>query len=81
MTSPADAQQRLQDLAWLWRVRDRIDREYAQPRDVEAPRSGRAHVGWSPDDIQRMNDLLLQLRDKCSTVLVVEHDPRRSLIR
>jgi AraC-like DNA-binding protein len=32
---PAD-QQRLSDLAWLRRVRDRIDREYAQPLDVEA---------------------------------------------
>ncbi len=27
---------RLDDLAWLRRVRDRIDREYAQPLDVEA---------------------------------------------
>ena len=34
-TSPADAQ-RLSDLARLRRVRDRIDREYAQPLDVEA---------------------------------------------
>jgi AraC-like DNA-binding protein len=33
--TPSDAQ-RLQDLAWLRRVRDRIDREYAQPLDVEA---------------------------------------------
>ena len=29
-------EQRLRDLAWLRRVRDRIDREYAQPLDVEA---------------------------------------------
>jgi AraC-like DNA-binding protein len=29
-------QQRRRDLAWLRRVRDRIDREYAQPLDVEA---------------------------------------------
>ncbi len=36
MTSrPAEAQ-RLRDLALLRRVRDRIDREYAQPLDVEA---------------------------------------------
>ena len=36
MTSrPADAQH-LRDLALLRRVRDRIDREYAQPLDVEA---------------------------------------------
>jgi AraC-like DNA-binding protein len=32
---PATAQH-LRDLAWLRRVRDRIDREYAQPLDVEA---------------------------------------------
>ena len=30
---PAEAQH-LSDLAWLRRVRDRIDREYAQPLDV-----------------------------------------------
>ena len=35
MTRPA-AEQRLRDLARLRRVRDRIDREYAQPMDVEA---------------------------------------------
>jgi len=34
-SSPVDAQ-RLRDLARLRRVRDRIDREYAQPLDVEA---------------------------------------------
>jgi AraC-like DNA-binding protein len=34
-SSTADAQ-RLRDLARLRRVRDRIDREYAQPLDVEA---------------------------------------------
>jgi len=33
--NPADVQ-RLRDLALLRRVRDRIDREYAQPLDVEA---------------------------------------------
>jgi AraC-like DNA-binding protein len=32
----AAGRQRLQDLARLRRVRDRIDREYAQPLDVEA---------------------------------------------
>ena len=32
-------------------------------------------VGMHPHDIQRMNDLLLQLRDKGNTVLVVEHEP------
>jgi len=34
-TRPAD-EQRLRDLALMRRVRDRIDREYAQPLDVEA---------------------------------------------
>jgi transcriptional regulator GlxA family with amidase domain len=33
--SPAD-EQRLRDLVWLRRVRDRMDREYAEPLDVEA---------------------------------------------
>jgi excinuclease UvrABC ATPase subunit len=32
-------------------------------------------AGLHPHDIQRMNDLLLQLRDKGNTVLVVEHEP------
>ena len=32
-------------------------------------------IGLHPHDIQRMNDLLLQLRDKGNTVLVVEHKP------
>ena len=36
MTSGPAAAQHLQDLARLRRVRDRIDREYAQPLDVEA---------------------------------------------
>ena len=36
MTSKPAAAQRLSDLARLRRVRDRIDREYAQPLDVEA---------------------------------------------
>jgi AraC-like DNA-binding protein len=36
VTAPVPDAQRLQDLAWLRRVRDRIDREYAQPLDVEA---------------------------------------------
>jgi AraC-like DNA-binding protein len=36
MSSRATQEQRLQDLARLRRVRDRIDREYAQPLDVEA---------------------------------------------
>lgn len=41
MTSRADAtQQRLRDLAVLRRVKDRIDREYAQPLDVAALAQG-----------------------------------------
>jgi excinuclease UvrABC ATPase subunit len=32
-------------------------------------------IGLHPHDIQRMNDLLRQLRDKGNTVLVVEHKP------
>ena len=41
-TSP-DTVQHLADLAWLRRVRDRIDREYDQPLDVEALARG-AHM-------------------------------------
>src|SRR5690348_14273277 len=32
-------------------------------------------IGLHPHDIQRMNELLLELRDKGNTVLVVEHKP------
>ena len=32
-------------------------------------------IGLHPQDIRRMNDLLLRLRDKGNTVLVVEHKP------
>ena len=32
-------------------------------------------IGLHPHDIQRMNELLMQLRDKGNTVLVVEHKP------
>jgi len=42
VSTPAETQ-RLRDLAWLRRVRDRIDREYAQPLDVEALARG-AHM-------------------------------------
>ena len=37
-------------------------------------------TGLHPHDIQRMNDLLLQLRDKGNTVLVVEHEPETIVI-
>ncbi len=43
MTSGPAAAQQLRDLVRLRRVRDRIDREYAQPLDVEALARG-AHV-------------------------------------
>ena len=43
MTSEPASAQRLRDLARLRRVRDRIDREYAQPLDVEALARG-AHM-------------------------------------
>jgi len=36
VTAGRDSEQHLRDLAWLRRVRDRIDRDYAQPLDVEA---------------------------------------------
>ena len=37
-------------------------------------------IGLHPHDIQRMNDLLLRLRDKGNTVLVVEHKPETIMI-
>jgi AraC-like DNA-binding protein len=43
VTSSPAAAQRLRDLARLRRVRDRIDREYARPLDVEALARG-AHM-------------------------------------
>jgi AraC-like DNA-binding protein len=36
VTGPNATAQRVRDLVWLRRVRDRIDREYAKPLDVEA---------------------------------------------
>ena len=37
-------------------------------------------IGLHPHDIQRMNALLLRLRDKGNTVLVVEHKPETIVI-
>ena len=37
-------------------------------------------IGLHPHDIERMNQLLLQLRDKGNTVLVVEHKPETIMI-
>jgi excinuclease UvrABC ATPase subunit len=37
-------------------------------------------IGLHPHDIERMNNLLLQLRDKGNTVLVVEHKPETIVI-
>ncbi|MDP2327817.1 MAG: helix-turn-helix transcriptional regulator [Dehalococcoidia bacterium] len=51
MTStPTAAQQHLNDLARLRRVRDRMDREHAQPLDVEALARG---VGMSAGHLSR----------------------------
>ncbi|MEZ4503773.1 MAG: AraC family transcriptional regulator [Dehalococcoidia bacterium] len=49
-TRAAQHSQRLEDLARLRRVRDRIDREFAQPLDVEALARG---VGWSAGHLSR----------------------------
>jgi AraC-like DNA-binding protein len=43
VTGRPASEQHLRDLAWLRRVRDRIDREYALPLDVEALARG-AHM-------------------------------------
>lgn len=43
MTANSASTQHLQDLAWLRRVRDRIDRDYAQPLDVASLARG-AHM-------------------------------------
>ena len=43
MASGPAEEKHLRDLAWLRRVRDRIDREYMQPLDVEALARG-AHM-------------------------------------
>ncbi|MCU6167599.1 excinuclease ABC subunit UvrA, partial [Enterobacter roggenkampii] len=32
-------------------------------------------VGLHPHDVQRLNQLLIELRDKGNTVLIIEHDP------
>jgi excinuclease ABC A subunit len=37
-------------------------------------------TGLHPHDVQRMNDLLMRLRDKGNTVLVVEHEPETIVI-
>ena len=50
MTRSAAEAHRLRDLARLRRVRDRIDREYAQPLDVEALALG---VHWSAGHLSR----------------------------
>lgn len=50
MATQSAEQQRLRDLALLRKVRDRIDREYAQPLDVEALARG---VGMSSGHLSR----------------------------
>jgi AraC-like DNA-binding protein len=46
VSSRPSAAQHLRDLAWLRRVRDRIDREYAQPLHVEALARGAHMSAW-----------------------------------
>jgi AraC-like DNA-binding protein len=50
MTARPIASQRLRELAQLRRVRDRIDREYAQPLDVESLAHG---IGMSAGHLSR----------------------------
>lgn len=50
MAIGSTTERRVSDLVWLRRVRDRIDREYAQPLDVEALARG-AHM--SPGHLSR----------------------------
>ena len=50
MTSPTADEQHLSDLARLRRVRDRMDREYAKPLDVEALARD---VHWSSGHLSR----------------------------
>ncbi|GAB4003803.1 hypothetical protein GCM10029992_47000 [Glycomyces albus] len=50
MTSRSADDQRLRDLALLRRVRDRMDREYARPLNVEALAHG---VGMSAGHLSR----------------------------
>ena len=69
MRSRPAAAQHLSDLAWLRRVRDRIDRGYAQPLDVEALARG-AHMSAGapqPPVPARLRRVAIRLSD----------DPRR----
>lgn len=50
MSARTDGEQRLRELALLRRVRDRIDREYASPLDVESLAQG---VGMSSGHLSR----------------------------
>ncbi|HEX6299560.1 MAG TPA: helix-turn-helix transcriptional regulator [Acidimicrobiia bacterium] len=54
MTNGAATPQHLSDLVWLRRARDRIDREYAQPLDVEAiARSAHMSAGHFSREFRR----------------------------
>jgi hypothetical protein len=55
VTGTPAAAQHLRDLAALRRVRDRIDREYAQPLDVEALARG-AHMSAGASNRRRPAD-------------------------
>ena len=68
----AHGEQRLNDLARLRTVRDRIDREYAQPLDVEALARG---VHMSAGHLSRQ-----ELMSTIFQVVVAGHDTTSSLI-
>ena len=64
MTGRAAAAQDLRDLVLLRRVRDRIDREYAQPLDVEAlARDAYVARALQPQVPARLRRVALQLPD------------------
>jgi AraC-like DNA-binding protein len=64
VTSRPAAAQNLRDLATLRRVRDRIDREYAQPLDVEAlARGGNMSAGHLSREFRRLRRVSVRLSD------------------
>jgi catechol 2,3-dioxygenase-like lactoylglutathione lyase family enzyme len=69
------AAQHLRDLAWLRRVRDRIDREYAQPLDVESAGSQSALQASDAAVVQEPTEQSYGVRD-CAF-----RDPAGNLIR
>jgi AraC-like DNA-binding protein len=61
VTSRRAAEEHLRNLARLRRVRDRIDREYARPLDVDAPARG-AHMSAGHLSRQFRHEVLASLR-------------------